>query len=465
MISNLNKRLEEATCFSKSKLWLYITEFYLSQGPKAWDHQIPYLVTNSQITANHHAHIILKHAKGPYTIIDYGAGVGQHGYYLAKRLTELAPIYQKPIEWFSIYLAEISKETQKSWKTNPDLKYYIDSKLIIPFSLSGQWLSDLSSIPKSNQHCLIANYLLDSMPFTAYENHQKVGLSIYTKRKYLPQPTLDQLILKPFKLSKTPHTYPKLEKHYGTKRYTIPHIAIEFIQQYFSQTHDALMIINDKMFLNIDDLDYDLLFNLTLEGCYSTTLNMDAILQICPELKTQVTNHCERLQTVVLSHHNIPKEDSLNCSDVASLFEHYKQQKNITARHCFSIAKSLSYEPFCIELFSQFITPDNTTESQLLSLISICQKNTYHKSHPFIYLHSAKILRRCLYFNSADQQLEMYLKVQGEHPAYHLEKGILYYSWGKTSEASEHLKFALQDNRTAKTAKTLLEKINLSLEA
>ena len=455
MIQNLNKRLENTTCFSQSSLWHHIQQFYLTQGLKAWDQQIPYLVTNSRISAHHHAHTILQHAKGPYSIIDYGAATGQHAYYLAKYLIELAPLYQKPLAWFSIYLAEISSKTRESWKTNPYLSPLIQSNLIIPLPLSGNWLTDIAKLPNTPQHCLIANYLLDSMPFIAYDNHLLMGLSLYAKRKHCPNPSLDQIILKTQSLPSSHHSHPKLKERYGSKRYTIPTTAIAFIEAFFQRSQDAIMIINDKMFSTLDQIDYDPLYNLTLEGCYSTTLNMDAILHHTG-LNHQIINHCPRLQTAILSHHPITPKHILTCSDTASLFDFFKQQDTILGKHCFSIAATLHFDPFAIELISQSISPDDTSQATLCSLITQCQSHLFSNSHRFFHLHAAKIFRKCHYYSLAEQSLNQYLNQHGTHPAYHLEAGILYHAWGKIDQALTHLKLAALDKHTKFSAETLL---------
>lgn len=458
MIGNLNKRLESPTCFSKSELWEHIKQFYTHEGHNAWDQKIPYLVTNSIPTAYYHANLIIQHAKGPYNIIDFGAGIGQHGYYLAKALSELAKASGKPIEWFSIYLAEISPNVQEFWKKHPNLKPYIEMGLIKPLSLLGDWNQDSKNLPKGPQHCIIANYLFDSMPFMAYEDGYLAGLSLYCKRKYLPNPSLQDLILKPQKLSElAPKHY--LDRYSHLRRFTIPKQAIAFIQNIFSTTHDSILITNDKMFLTPSDIDYDSLFNLTYEGCYSTTLNMDAIIQELPHLHYQSTNHCQRLQTVTISHHPIPKSSMINCSDVASLFEFYKQQTAIPSKLSFSIAASFNNDPFCLEILSQSIIPDTTPCEKIQSLITTCLQNQFHKPHDFSLLHAAKIMRRCHFYDSSNLYLEDYLKQHGEHPAYHLEKGILLYQWKKTNQAINHLRKAQNDQKTIQSATALLQEI------
>jgi hypothetical protein len=456
MIGYLYKCIENTTCFSKSQLWEHIKHYYIQLGESAWDRNVPYLVTNAKTTAKYHAHLILSHAKGPYTIIDYGAGIGQHGYYLAHYLEKLTPQYQKPLEWFTLYLADISPSTIENLSKHIQLQPFIHSRLVKPLLLTGNWLEDLN-LPNTCQHCLIANYLFDSMPFLAFENNQLMGLSLHAQRRHLQSISLPNLVLKTRKLNQDSSQFEELKRRYQhLHRYTIPSMAIEFIQSFFKKSDDALMIINDKTFPHISEIDYDPLFNLTLEGCYSSTLNMDAIIHTL-QLPHSITNHFPRLQTVVLGHNTPPSSDQPNCSDTAALFEHYKKQTNIFAAHCHSIAKSLSYDPFCLELFSQAITPDGTSISSILNLIQKCQANNFAKKSDFTLIHQGKILRRLQHYKQALAALEQYRSQHSAHPAYHLEMAILYLDWGKKEKAIFHLQSCLLDKKTQVQAKTLIE--------
>lgn len=460
MLDDFNQCIEKPTCFSHSKLWDFVKTFYQSSGLEAWDQKVPYLVTNARTTAKHHAHMILQHAKGPYAIIDYGAGLGQHTHYLLQYLQELAPWYEKPLDWFSVYLADISEASQKAWESHPDLKPHFESGKLHAILLSGDWVSDVALLPKAPQHCLIANYLLDSMPFEAFENGTAIGLSLYTKRKHLPNPALDEIILKPKAISK-PHPYPVLEERYGTLRHTVPTTAIRFIESYFKNTQDALMIINDKMFPKQTDIDYDNIFNLTLEGCYSSTLNLDAILITLRHLFHNVTDHNPRLQTAVLAHHPIGIPSTLTCSDTASLFAFYKQLNAIPAQYALTLAKTLDYDPFCLEILSQSIVPDHTPASDLQTLIEACQQHTFQGAHGFSDLHAGKILRQCSAYLLAHEYLDRYQKSHGDHPAYWLEKGILLHQSGESEKAHRFLTLAAQDPLTESPAKQLLSELSI----
>lgn len=472
MLKNLLKTFQDATCISKSKLWPIITDHYKKTGISAWDQSVPYIVTNTTLCAQYHARAINVHAQHlpykqhSYIIIDYGAGIGQHTFHLAKAL--MTESLSQPLDMFVIYMADVSNDCLDFWKNHPQLQPFIDSGLIKPVQLSGEWLHDLKKVCLDNHphYCLIANYLLDSMPFMGYEHHTLQSLSLQSPRKHLTPEfsgPLDALKLKLGNLNtKTHHTYPNLLKRYQKiPRYTIPSLAIDFIQQFFHQNPDNLMLINDKMFLTPESFNYDESFNLNLEGNFSTTVNMDSVAQCLPSntcLHT-ITQHYPIIQTVAIGHIDYTPPTNPSCSDGAAILHFLRTQSSIPNQICLSIAPLLHHDSFCLEVFSQTITPDQTKAEHTQNMIEACLEQHFHKPSDYILLHASKMMRRLGHYALAKDYLKRYQKKHITNGAYHLEAGILAHCMNKHSEALEQLTLAAQDPITAASANTLIQQM------
>ena len=479
MLGHLLKSFTPVTCFSSSALWEIITQNYQESGEGAWDRNIPYAVTNSTLTAKYHAQLIFQHAqstryqKHQYGVIDYGAGVGQHAYYLAKSLQDICTAHNHPIDHFVIYLADISNKCLAHWRQHPQLAPLIEQGVLRPLSLSGDWLQDASMISNlpHRQHCVIANYLLDSMPFHAYEYGLKQGISLSAPRKHLSpcfSGPLSSLTLKTAILNPQPPT-DKIEKslqqrYHNIPRFTIPKTAIECINQLLTHCPDLLTIINDKGYVTPEEIEYDEVFNLAFEGSFSTSVNFDAIKHcLPPSVHFAVHGDSPRLKTVVISHTPLAPLSSPTCADTTSLYHLMKGQSNLNLSMCDSICKILNYDPYCLELISQALTesPTPISESFKKALMEI-NNNHFSKRQDYHLLHLARIMRKTHHYDKCLMHLESYARKnrpESENGAYHLEHGIFLLMTNQSEQAQQSLILAKSDTLTKKTAEDLLQKL------
>lgn len=471
MLQNLYKTFTDIECFSQSRLWAIVLHYYKKSGTDAWNRKVPFTVTNSSPAAFFHAQTIIQHVKQlpyqhkSYAIIDFGAGIGQHGFLLAKYLSELCQTHNIPLETFDIILADVSKQTICFWEQHPSLQPFIKQKLIKPTLLSGDWIQDLTTICEPYRfHCVIANYLLDSMPFIAFEDNIQQGISLSAPRKHLSEAfsgPLDTIRFKtrPIKAKLHPKYQMLQERYKHLKRYTIPTLAIEFIHTLFENSSNALFIANDKTFQTLQDIDYCEQFNLTLEGCFSTTINMDAILQLNPSLyhiKPSATNNT--LNTNILCTSNILPTETMSCADSVMLFSHFKQQTTIPVPLCHALTKTLLYDPFCLEIMSQGIH-SATQENNTALMIQQCLANHFPKPFDLTLLHIAKIYRKTGQFNLAFDTLEQFKHDNPNHSAYHFELGLLLLVRKKKKQAIEHFNLAAKDPLLQKNAQEIIDKV------
>ena len=139
-------------------------DYYIKQGPKAWEDKVPFIVTNTAVAAHFHANTIInqiKHSnKNKFVIIDYGAGTGQHGWLIAKAVCTLSKEHNIPITQFKIILTDISQHTLDYLAAHPQIKVFVEQNLIEITQISGDWEKDLSLLTQdsSAQYSLIANY-------------------------------------------------------------------------------------------------------------------------------------------------------------------------------------------------------------------------------------------------------------------------------------------------------------------
>jgi hypothetical protein len=462
MLKNLRKTFEKPVCFSQSSLWGLIKNDYIVTGHQIWNRKIPYIVTNAIAAAEYHAQAIMlyaqKNSKKKQVIVDYGAGIGQHAYYLAQALLK----HPQQVD-FQIIMAELSDHCIKFWETHPQLGPLIEQKIIKPHLLSGQWISDLETILTQDAHChLIANYLLDSMPFEAYENNIKQGLSLASPRQHLKpnfQGKLSDLTLKSTLLPE-PAKHSLTKRYETLQRYTIPVTAINFIQTFLNSSN-GLFFVNDKTFPTLKSITYDPLFNLDFEGSFSTTVNIDAIHTLLPNIYWHQVTHNKVLQSYILSNTQITPPSLLSCADNACLFREIKQLKSMTAASCISFAKILRHDPFCLEIFSQIIQADNTEISEIQHMIAQCLTNQFNKPNDFLLLHVAKIYRQLHAYERSQQYLNMHASTCEKTGAYWLEQGILYINTLQPAKAINALNAALQDPVTQQAAKQLINNIRL----
>ncbi len=112
--------------FSKSQLWVWQREAYLSLGPKAWSQGfVPSYITSNPFTAKWMANLVIYYLKSrpinskePVTIFDLGAGSGRFSFLFLKEMKKLSDFKIRYV------MTDISEETIAYWKEHPQLKKF-----------------------------------------------------------------------------------------------------------------------------------------------------------------------------------------------------------------------------------------------------------------------------------------------------------------------------------------------------
>ncbi|MDC3181321.1 hypothetical protein OAT84_04230 [Gammaproteobacteria bacterium] len=444
------KKKFDESCVSQSKLWEIIQSFYIQQGHKAWSDLVPYTITNMRSTAHAHAQTILEQVNSEVIhIVDYGAGLGQHGLFLAQSIKAL-----NPKQNFKIILADLSPKTISFWQQHPLLKELIDIGTIVPIQLSGNINTDTDLLEKRFQpHVYLFNYLLDSLPFQAVSHGYIQHLRLSTSTRYLDSQSFDgplnQIQLQFICSGKeVEHCY-KLNKTH----YSIPLSAISLLQSIFNQPNCQLAIINDKGPLNVEEIDPDHNFHLDLEGCYSTQVNFPLLYTALPDtlFKHSFGQSNAPIKTSIISKSPL-REVTLLCPEIAALIAHYKQYPIESNDHAIAICKLLKYDPFCLEIISQ--ATGLIASTALNDSITACLKNQFSTSS-FTLLHTARIYRNLKQDDLSLLYLNQFSDKHAQHPALQLEYG-LYYFTRDPKLAKCYLEKAATDPKLLATARRLL---------
>ncbi len=454
MYSFLKKKLDD-NFVEHSMLWHIIENFYVHQGPDAWNHQVPFTITNLRCIAFTHAKQILRHhdAKSCLHIIDYGAGIGQHGYFLAEAIQALQPKAN-----FKIILADISQQTFEYWQQHPQLSALIEQGVIVPHLLSGDIKQDITQIKnKFKPQAYVFNYLIDSLPLQAVSNGYLQKLRLYTNSRHIKDGTfngnLAHLDIQFHCSGKKPEQKYQINK----KHYTIPTKGIELLNAIFEEDCCQIAIINDKGYLKLTDIPDDKAFSIDLDGCFSSSLNFPILLSSLPT-SLHTTQHGHRISPIksCIIAKTKTEDNGLLCPEVSSLIQSIKSTPIQNNDHAIAICKILSHDRFCLELLSQ--SPHLTASLALDACIKKCLANEFSKPLDFTHLHTARIYRTTLEKNKSLEHLNAFSNIHPEHSALMLEFGI-HYLEKDPNLSSKYLRLAAKDPKLHTSAQHLLEKI------
>jgi SAM-dependent methyltransferase len=157
--------IERDQPFSKSTLWKWQKEAYLSLGPTSWSQGfVPSYITSNPFTARWMALLVVHYFKSrpinleePVTIIDLGAGSGRFSFLFLSYLKQLTDFK------IAYVMTDISEDTIDSWKKHPQL-----APFDIDFILFNHDDKILPFKKNSNPVILIANYFFNTIPCDLY---------------------------------------------------------------------------------------------------------------------------------------------------------------------------------------------------------------------------------------------------------------------------------------------------------
>ena len=203
--------VEEHVPFSSSILWHWMKQYYTEGGVAVWTGgDIPFHITNTPLLATEWVRTIFTllrdfHRQGlldpsaPIEVYELGPGTGRHAYFLLRELDKLekqsrvlAPEGLK----FALELSELGVKGLQTLSEHPQLRPYLESGRLrlSQFDIAEDaapkaWPSSAEKRqPSANPVFVIANYVLDSLPYDvvrcrgrarslAYSNVQVQGLA------------------------------------------------------------------------------------------------------------------------------------------------------------------------------------------------------------------------------------------------------------------------------------------------
>lgn len=180
--------VEKNVLFSQSILWTWMKRYYSEGGVAVWTGgDIPFHITNTPLLAAEWVHTIFTflrdfHRQGvldpsqPIEVIELGPGTGRHAYYLLKELAKAEKQSRVIVPGglrFVLELAELGMKGLATLAEHPQLKPFIDSGRLrlSQFDIACDpeptaWLpAQVRSTPSVNPVFVVANYVLDSLPY------------------------------------------------------------------------------------------------------------------------------------------------------------------------------------------------------------------------------------------------------------------------------------------------------------
>ncbi|MEB3288193.1 MAG: hypothetical protein VKJ04_11915 [Vampirovibrionales bacterium] len=167
---------------SKSLLWQMQERYYSSQSVSAWNHTVPFLVTNSTFIAEAYGDLLVAYLRdalptlnpdAPVYIVEMSAGTGRFGFYLLRELQRKLDLWPTLADLDIRYvMTDITGETIDFWQGHERLKPFVD-KGILDFALFRPEQEKsltlvnaektLSAEDFQNPMLVIANYLFDTV--------------------------------------------------------------------------------------------------------------------------------------------------------------------------------------------------------------------------------------------------------------------------------------------------------------
>lgn len=312
--------LQKATPLAKSKLWDIQRTFFENQGINAWDHKVPFYITNNLYIANAYANICVRfmqdcikkgkyNCNEPFYILELGAGCGRFSFYTLKRLLELQQILALDTVKFVYVMSDFAQKNVHSWSQHPLFQTYLQ-RGVLDFAIynaeqnqqlqllrAGKAL-ETSFIRAENNNPLIAiaNYFFDTISHDVFQivrGKLQAGLiKLLIKRDNLKDslPIKLETIQTEFSYRNIPSNYytdaefnallAYYHKHYTSLRFLLPTGSLWCIKQLQKIARGQLLLITtDKGYTDNYAQHSQLEPNIALHASFSMMVNFHAISQ------------------------------------------------------------------------------------------------------------------------------------------------------------------------------------------
>ncbi|NQZ09023.1 MAG: SAM-dependent methyltransferase [Algicola sp.] len=165
--------------FSRSPLWQKQTDYFMSQGPAAWQNgQVPHYITNTPTLVNAWARLVVNYLldglhngaidpEQPIKLLELGAGSGRFAIQMLQQLEQLFKQYGLAELDFCYLVSDISDKNRQFIAEHPYMQSYLESgrAKVLGFDALYTANADTSKeLGGTNPLMVVANYLFDSLP-------------------------------------------------------------------------------------------------------------------------------------------------------------------------------------------------------------------------------------------------------------------------------------------------------------
>ncbi|MBC8225509.1 MAG: SAM-dependent methyltransferase [Gammaproteobacteria bacterium] len=342
----MDKNIEVRSSLSASKLWPLQKQYYKKKGPKAWESEVPYSITNSAFIAQKYVQIIIDfihthwktHPKQTnFQILELGSGVGKLAYLCMLALDEWKSSLPIKIN-LQYFMSDCTKDTLDYWRSHPDLQPFFEKSIAhalqveFDYKQAISFKNEMGEWKPSAPLIVIANYFFDSIYHDAFivkEKELYAQLITISNKDKVPDINNMQSLRFKFtsdKINASDYYQDKnlndLLMHYQHKApnnfpFLIPLGAIDIVNYLSNIDQPVLILSSDKGYNEIETMDYTKTFNIVLNGSLATCVNYHAISWYVNKLGgTSITprvplNHGRLLTCVFTLNNSTPYANNL----------------------------------------------------------------------------------------------------------------------------------------------------------
>lgn len=509
--------LETNKRFSESCIWHAQREYYAQSGIDAWGGgEVPFYITSNPFIADCYARLLFSFIKDtirqhpeaaeyPFYILELGAGSGQFGFYLVKRIAELLnePAYAEVKVCY--VMSDFAESNVAFWQSHDILMPYVQTGLLdfAIFDAEHDHSIELIIQKKSltphtlkNPLTVFANYLFDSIPTDLFYIKEK---QIKESRVTLttPQDNLNANLPIDWRAVKAQYEEITIDApYYAEPRFNtllaeyaesltdtklqFPIGSLRCLENLRNVSNQKLFLVtSDKGYGNLGELDELSYVDLDSHGSFSVMVNFHALMryfQLSGGDAYLQTPHDSLVTGVFMHGLSLKNFPSLNFRldeslegfspiDYFNVFDHLT--KNISKCTLNQLVSYLSLSRWDPYLFNDVIDHlyQNISDGEV-DTVAFLKKNLTKIENNFYFIPDCDdtffniglILLELEDFETSIQYNEKSLAQFGEDYSTFFNMGLCYYHLDQFEQAETFFEKALEQKHNSKEAKQWLKK-------
>lgn len=312
-----NKSLEKNMRFSCSVLWKYQMQYFVEQGIKAWQGQVPFFVTSNPNIGISYAKVIFGYIKDileqkkynpeqPLYILELGTGAGKFSFYCLQKLFDMVEFEFGNSVKICYIMSDFTMSNISFWQEQLQLKKYIAAGVLefacldmtkfeqIELLISGKVLKSEDLL---NGLVILANYIFDTVPHDCFSVQNG---RLFESRSDVETSSRNIEDKKPKDLEKIDVSFKKtlLKKHYADyspgliqvlneyqnqlkdTSFLIPISGIHTIEKLAQLTNNKMLLIStDKGMTNLAELEGRNSPHVAFHGSFSMMVNFHSMVR------------------------------------------------------------------------------------------------------------------------------------------------------------------------------------------